>query len=498
MAKQSDTKTVSVEEIKQHASEDDCWIVVDGEVWDITEFAREHPGGSEIIHRHAGLDASTAYNSAHSPSLISKTLSTSSHKGTLSAPSPSHALLKPPPTPTAQPALEIGAKPPLTSLINAYDFEAVAEKTLTKKTYAFYSSAATNLVTRDANRSLFDRVWFRPRMLRDVKSVDTRTRMLGNEVRLPFFVSPAAMARLAHPEGELALARGCREFGIAQCISTNAAYPMNEITASVPANSVPFFFQLYVNKDRSASEALLRDAEANGIKGIFFTIDGPVQGKREGDERVKVEATTNAKAAISGAAARNDKRGGGLGRTMGGYIDPTFNWEDIRWLRKATKLPIVAKGVMTAEDAVLAVKYGLDGIVISNHGGRNLDTTPPSLLTLMEIRRHHPEVFQHLEVFIDCGIRRGTDIIKALCLGAKAVGMGRPFLYSLTYGQEGVEHFIDIMKDEMETTMRLLGITDLSQCHPKYLNVCDVEHLIPKSLDSPFPEIPQSSVRAKL
>jgi L-lactate dehydrogenase (cytochrome) len=166
---------------------------------------------------------------------------------------------------------------------------------------------------------------------------------------------------------------------------------MAEITSSVQPNSIPFFFQLYVNKDRSASEALLKDAEKNGIKGVWFTIDGPVQGKRgkyllnsthwhvtnhlaEGDERVKVESATYAKAAISGAAATNDSKGGGLGRTMGTYIDDTFNWDDIAWLRKSTKLPIVAKGVQTAEDAVLAMKYGLDGIVITNHGGRNLDT----------------------------------------------------------------------------------------------------------------------------
>jgi L-lactate dehydrogenase (cytochrome) len=273
---------------------------------------------------------------------------------------------------------------------------------------------------------------------------------------------------------------------------------MAEITASVRKDFVPFFFQLYVNKDRAASEALLKDAEKNGIKGVWFTIDGPVQGKREGDERVKVESTTFAKAAISGAAATNDAKGGGLGRTMGGYIDDTFNWDDIAWLRKATKLPIVAKGVQTAEDAVLAMKHGLDGIVITNHGGRNLDTSPPSLLTLLEIRRHAPEVFAHLEVYLDCGVRRGTDIVKALCLGAKAVGMGRPFLYALTYGQEGVEHFIDIMKDELETTMRLLGITDLSQCHPRYLNIGDVEHLIPKKLEGALPEIPQFVARSKL
>lgn len=157
-------------------------------------------------------------------------------------------------------------------------------------------------------------------------------------------------------------------------ISTNASFTMAEITSSVAPETVPFFFQLYVNKDRPASEVLLRDAEKAGMKGIWFTIDGPVQGKREADERVKVETTTGASAAMSGATATNDSRGGGLGRTMGGYIDATFNWDDIAWLRRSTKLPIVAKGVQTVEDAVLAMQHGLDGIVISNHGGRNLDT----------------------------------------------------------------------------------------------------------------------------
>jgi L-lactate dehydrogenase (cytochrome) len=158
---------------------------------------------------------------------------------------------------------------------------------------------------------------------------------------------------------------------------------MAEITASVQPESMPFFFQLYVNKDRSASEVLLKDAERNGMKGIWFTIDGPVQGKREADERVKVESTTVASAAMSGATGTNDSKGGGLGRTMGGYIDSTFNWDDIAWLRRSTKLPIVAKGIQTAEDAVLAMEYGLDGIVISNHGGRNLDTSVQSLLSFV-------------------------------------------------------------------------------------------------------------------
>jgi L-lactate dehydrogenase (cytochrome) len=171
-----------------------------------------------VITKHGGLDASSSYNSVHSPSLISKTLGSSKQKGIIDSPTDID-LLKPPPTEESQPALEIGAKPPLSTLINSYDFEAVAEKVLTKKAWAFYSSAATNLVTRDANKSMFDRIWFRPRLLRNVRHINTSTSILGQNVKLPFFVSPAAMARLAHPDGELALARGAEKFGIAQCVS---------------------------------------------------------------------------------------------------------------------------------------------------------------------------------------------------------------------------------------------------------------------------------------
>jgi L-lactate dehydrogenase (cytochrome) len=173
-----------------------------------------------VITKHAGHDASLAYNSVHSPSLISNTLGSAKCKGKIDS-STSTDLLKPPPTVEAQPKLEVGAKPPLSTLINSYDFEAVAEKTLTKKAWAFYSSAATNLVTRDANRSMFDRIWFRPRLLRNIRHIDTRTSILGQDVKLPFFISPAAMARLAHPDGELALARGAEKFGIAQCVRSS-------------------------------------------------------------------------------------------------------------------------------------------------------------------------------------------------------------------------------------------------------------------------------------
>ena len=276
---------------------------------------------------------------------------------------------------------------------------------------------------------------------------------------LPVFVAPAAMAKMVHEDGEMGIAKGCKEKGIIQCVSNNASFPVEEIIDAAPEH--PFFFQLYVNRNRAKSEALLRQVWDLGIRTVFLTVDAPVSGKREADERVKADESLNTP--MSSMKATNDKRGGGLGRIMGSYIDSSLNWKDLEWLRRAWKGKIVIKGVQTAADAIRAVKEGLDGIVIryaifhiliqgicdlpsiSNHGGRNLDTSPPSVLVLLELQKCCPEVFDHLEIYIDGGIRRGTDILKAICLGATAVSIGRSFLYALNYGPEGVEHFIDSM-----------------------------------------------------
>lgn len=214
-----------------------------------------------------------------------------------------------------------------------------------------------------------------------------------------------------------------------------------------------------------------------------MTVDAHVPGKREADERI---ASENITSAISGAVASNDKRGGGMGRLMGQYIDQTLNWDDIPWIQETSRLPVVIKGIQTAADARKALDYGVQGIMVSNHGGRSLDTTQPSILTLLEIHRICPEVFQRVEVYIDGGITRGSDILKALCLGATAVGIGRPYLYSLVYGQEGVEHLSDIFKDELITSMRMCGITNLDQAHPGLLNTSDIDHLVPTTEEHPY------------
>lgn len=406
---------------------------------------------------------------------------------------------RPPPEETQE--LKEHKKPGLDTILNADDFEEVASRTLDKKTWAFYSSAATDCHTRSRNREYFSRIWMRPRILRNVKNVDTSTTMLGHKIGAPLFVSPAALAKLVHPSGELGIAAGCVKNRIPQCISTNASYSVEEIVPTAPEGH-PFFFQLYVNKDRKQSEELLKKVRGLGVTAIFLTVDAPVPGKREEDERV--QADESMRAPMSGAKALNDKKGGGLGRIMGSYIDSSLSWDDLPWLRRSWGGKIVLKGIQGAEDARKAAESGVDGIILSNHGGRSLDTSPPAIMTLLECQRCCPDIFDKIEVYVDGGIRRGTDVLKCLCLGATAVGMGRSPLYAVNYGKEGVEHLIDskffgylipylfcltspiVMKDEIEITMKLLGITDLSQVHPGLVNTLDVDHLVPTRLEHPY------------
>ncbi|EAS33115.3 cytochrome b2 [Coccidioides immitis RS] len=477
---------VSSQEIAAHSSFSDCWIVVDNEVWDVTSFVSKHPGGSAIILKYAGRDATKAYSEVHAPNILRDNLTPDKFKGVLDQSTVDSAWLKAPPE--AEPKVVLDhEKPPLTTLISAHDFEMVASKTASRKTWAFYSSASNDLITRDANKSFLDRIFMRPRVLRNVREVDTRTRILGCNVDMPLFVSPAAMVKLMHPDGELAIARACENKRLVQGISNNASYSMKDITAAGPG--VDYFFQLYVNRDRTKSEELLRECSANPrIKAIFITVDAAWPGKREADERVKADESLTVP--MVDAKTRNDKKGGGLGRVMADSIDPGLTWADLVWARKHTHLPLILKGVMSADDAILAMDAGMDGILLSNHGGRNLDTSPPPIITLLELHKRCPEIFDKMEIYVDSGIRRGTDILKCLCLGATAVGMGRSVLFAANYGQEGVEHLFDIMKDELEGAMRLVGITSLDQLGPELVHTGDIDHLVPDAASHPYARTP--------
>ncbi|KAI0514424.1 mitochondrial cytochrome-like protein b2 [Xylaria bambusicola] len=485
-------RPISVEEVSAHQSLDDLWLVVEGVVYDFSEFAPEHPGGVNVLLQHAGRDATAAYLEAHSPSLIRTTLPPSRRVGILDRSTVTEEWTRPPPTMEKPPTKVKGAKPPLSSLINAHDFRLAAQQSYTPKAWAFLTSAATDCLTYERNSATYNDIVLRPRVLRDVSSVDVSTTMLGHRITTPIFIAPTSMGRLFHPEGERELGRGAQSLGIPQCVSTSCSYPLPEVmdaveeTKSADGTNVPVFFQLYVDKDRRKSEKLLRVVKERGVRAIFVTIDAPVIGKREADERIKADENMMT-LPMSGMKAKNDSKGGSLGRIMGHFIDASLTWDDVAWLRKTVPgLPIVLKGIQTAMDAVKAMEVGVEAIYITNHGGRSLDTAPATILVLLELQKCCPQIFDKMEVYIDGGITRGTDIFKALCLGAKAVGIGRGFLFALNYGKEGIENFVNMLTDELETTMQQCGITSLDQVHPGLLHTGAVDHLVPGGEEHPY------------
>lgn len=496
-------RVISAQEIQSHNQEEDCWVVIDNQVWDITNFAPEHPGGPGIIYKYAGRDATSAYNEIHAPSIIKNGLPASAHRGVLDESTVTKSWSEPLPNEIPRaPSRSSTEKPPLDSIINAHDFEVVAKNTSTPKTWAFYSSASNDLVTRDANASLYTRIFFRPRTMRKVGRISTKTSLLGHPVDFPLFVSPAAMARLIHPDGELAIGRACKSRNIIQSISNNASYSATDIVSQPEVSSYPFIFQLYVDTRKEKTNDLLARIKAHkNIKAIMVTVDAAAAGKREADERVKADESIENP--MQKNKPKNDKKGGGYGRLMGGFIDPDLNWEYLSWLRKeiGQDMPMLTKGVMSADDVRMALDAGLQGVVLSNHGGRNLDTSPPAILVLLEIHARFPEIIRDhhpnspsvqagrtspFSILIDGGIRRGTDILKCVCLGAVGVGIGRPVLYATGYGQAGIEHLIDILKDEFEVAMKNCGLTRIQDCTPEYVNTGDIDHLVCKSRGHPY------------
>ncbi|KAF4976270.1 hypothetical protein FZEAL_7038 [Fusarium zealandicum] len=495
---------ISLSQLGQHNTKSDCWIAVHSRVWNVTEFLDEHPGGSAVILRHAGSNATQIYDAIHAPEIIEE-LTADKLMGHLDEMQPlvSSSLQQEaaePATTADAPSSQTTPQPedtlaPLETLLSAADFEKVASKRLSPKTWAFYSSAATDLITHHQNKAMVRRVMIRPRILRNVKNIDMRRNILGLESSAPFFISPAAMARLAHTDGELALSRAAANEGIIQCVSSNASYPLKSIVNAAPP-SQPFFFQIYINSDRHKTLELLKNVRDLGIRALFVTVDAPVPGKREADERAGQETTVTS--AISGGSSSKDKKGSGFGRLMAQYIDKSLCWDDLKWIREAIGgIPIVLKGVQSAEDVKKAAELGVEGVLLSNHGGRSLDGSQASILVLLEIRQQCPEVFDQLEIYVDGGFERGSDILKAIALGATAVGIGRPFLYSLVYGQDGAEHLSQILKDELETSMRLCGVRSLNELVPRIVNTRDIDHLVDPG-DEHNRQPPQTARRFKL
>ncbi|CAE6482604.1 unnamed protein product [Rhizoctonia solani] len=478
---------ISYDEVQKHNTRESCWVVIRGHVRkysptgdvDITDFIPKHPGGAKPILANAGTDATEIYESIHAKGLIEKMLSPSQHIGALD---PSTA---PAPKPEIEEEEERIANaraklPPLSHVLNLNEFEELAQTVLSKTAWSYYRSAADDEYAHMNNALAFRRYWFRPRVLRGTKSIDTSCEILGVPSSIPVFVAPAAMAGLGDPAGEVNITRGAGKTGIIQGISNNASCTIDEIAdARIDSKKQPLFFQLYVATDRAKSVQTIRRVEELGYRAIFFTVDAPVLGNRELDQR-------NRAGLLDSGDDDDEGQKGGVASTIDGYFDTNIDWSTLKWLKTVTKLPIIIKGVQTVEDVELAAKHGAQAVVLSNHGGRQLDYAPAGIDILYELRQKRPDLFDKLEVYIDGGVRRGTDVLKALCLGAKGVGLGRTFLFANgTYGEKGVVKAVRILRNEIETGMRLLGATRLDQLRPEM-----VERV-------PFVEIPSGLYRSR-
>jgi isopentenyl diphosphate isomerase/L-lactate dehydrogenase-like FMN-dependent dehydrogenase len=346
--------------------------------------------------------------------------------------------------------------------VNVAEYEALAEDKLTRHLFDFLSGGACDEFTLRRNVAAFQRMLLLPRVLRDVAERDLSTTLLGQPASLPIVLAPVGCLRYFHPEAECAVARAASAAGIICTVSSGASCSLEEVAAS--ADGVRWF-QLYALRDREVTRTLVQRAEESGYEALCLTVDAAAAAKRDrnrrnrfiSDQKLIHEVLTN----IGFDHLSADLSSQELESFALHQAGAPLTWETVDWLQSITRLPLVLKGILHRDDALKAVEHGVAGIVISNHGGRQLDTSPATLEVLEEITQAAAD---RLEVFIDGGIRRGTDVIKALALGAKAVLVGRPYVWALAAaGQEGVANAIDMLRDELDRALALCGCSRVAE-----------------------------------
>jgi 4-hydroxymandelate oxidase len=346
-------------------------------------------------------------------------------------------------------------------LLNLHQLEELARARLPKMTWDYYASGADDEHCVRRNGSAYEQIALHYRVLVDVAQRQLETTVLGEKIAMPIAVAPTAFHRLAHRDGELASVRGAGDAGTLFVLSTLSNTAIEEVVA---AASGPVWFQLYMYRDRSATEALVHRVEAAGARALVLTVDAPLLGRRERD--VANRFALPAHLAIENLHAAGYSRlppaagDSGLAAYVAELLDPSLTWSAVDWLRSITKLPVLVKGIVRADDAVHAVEHGAAGIVVSNHGGRQLDASPATIDVLPRIA---DAVAGRCEILLDGGIRRGTDVIKALALGAKAVLVGRPVLWGLAAGgREGVAAALGVLRRELDLAFALCGCPDVA------------------------------------
>lgn len=362
------------------------------------------------------------------------------------------------------------------------DLRRIAERRLPQGVFAYIDGAAEDERSLARNSRAFHRVEFRPRVLEDVTDLDPSTTVLGRKIAFPLVLSPTGFTRIAHSQGELAVARAAERAGIPYSLSTLGTRSIEEVAG---VNAGAKWFQVYVWKDRGLVKELIARAAAAGYEALLLTVDVPVLGRRERDVRIgftlppqigldtiwdgirkpgwTLDFLRGGPIVFSSAISRETTGGTdavGLAEYVNTQFDPRLTWKDVDWLRSVWDGPIVLKGIQTVEDAQLAADAGVEGIVISNHGGRQLDDAPPTLELVEPVAQR---VGGRLDILVDGGVRRGSDIAKAIALGATAAMAGRAYLYALGAGGErGVDLALEWFRDGFRRTMALLGAREVA------------------------------------
>ncbi|KAI5480917.1 L-mandelate dehydrogenase [Pseudohyphozyma bogoriensis] len=463
----------------------------------VTAFLASHPGGEAVILKHAGGDVSTVFNPIHPPQTMQmntdvgvkkigvvdlKALKLASNSALETESEELKAIHCPRGAIWCIADFEMrglgGPREAAAGGAGAWGQGDGAKTVLGKKAKAYYEAAADDWISYYDAFASYQRCRLRPRVLVDVAEIDPRTTILGSSSTLPIYVSPAAWARMGHPLGEVNITRGVAKTGITQGISATASLSVVDICAEKKAleekGSAPvnLAYQIYVNVNHEKTKKVMQQAIEGGVNAFFVTVDSAAFGNRETDFRSQ---------GLPGSM--DDKPHTKPNVENFGGLDASLNWEDIVWLKEAAQgRPLWIKGVACVEDVELARQHGVAGVVLSNHGGRQLDHAIAPIDTLIEINERDPTLLRDLEVYIDGGVRRGTDVLKALCLGAKGVGLGRPFLFAQSaYGEDGVVRTIRILEEEIVTGMRLLGARTLKDLKPEMVQCLTGQHKTPGS-----------------
>ncbi|MEU7786157.1 alpha-hydroxy acid oxidase [Amycolatopsis sp. NPDC049159] len=337
------------------------------------------------------------------------------------------------------------------------EFEAAARERLDPAHYDYFAGGAQDEITLAENESAFRKLRLLPRVLRGSDKRDLSVELLGTSSSMPILIAPTAFHRLAHADGELATARAAARAGTIMVVSMAATTAIEDVAAAARevAPDPGLWFQLYLQPDLEFTEAIVRRAEAAGVKAFVVTVDSPVLGRRERDDHNDFHDLPPGLVVENLRNIGENRSGGNASHVRDIVMSAGLNWDHIAWLRGKTKLPVLIKGVLHAEDARLAVHHGIAGIFVSNHGGRQLDTVPATIDVLPGIAT---AVGGAIPVLVDGGIRRGTDVVKALALGADAVAVGRPIVWGLAAGgREGVTQVLELLREDFDQALALCG-----------------------------------------